>query len=283
LHEYVSVKESNMGKVPSFVIIIIGVVLILGVSAYSYSVPIKHLQVALAKATSSRDATMTKAKTLPDVKNKLAQAVEAWLAAKQQEKDLMKAHSIPISFYTPIPAMIRLWMYYREELPGMIKKWVEASGVKLVSPITIPAPPGTPPTPPASGFMLTPEAPLPLTIVGSLDAIERFYSSMPQFPRIGTLGGLALTGSGDQITCTVPLSVYLLVEMPSGGGGAAPAAGGALGGPPAGMPSMPGGAGGPPSGGPPKASGGAPPAGGGDSGGGGIGGGLKAHNAEPSD
>jgi hypothetical protein len=274
-----------MGKVPSFVIIIIGVVLILGVSAASFYMLIKPRQVALAAATTSRDNTMAKAKTLPDVEKKYQQSVADWLVAQDKLKDLMKAHSIPISFYTPIPAMIRLWLYYREELPGMIKKWVESSGVKLVSSISIPAPPGTPPSPPASGFMLTPEAPLPLTIVGSLDSIERFYNSMPQFPRIGTLGGLTLTGSGDQITCTVPLSVYLLVEMPPAGTGAAPAAAGPQGGAPAGMPPMPGGAGPPAGGGAPKPSAGGAGGGGGggDSGGGIGGGGLKAHNAEPSD
>ena len=75
----------------------------------------------------------------------------------------------------------------------------------------------TPPAAPASGFLQEPgNQTINLTVRGSLANIERLYRGLPNWPRVVTVGSLSLTGEGDNLTATVPLTFYLLVEVPPG-------------------------------------------------------------------
>ncbi|HEY3397107.1 MAG TPA: hypothetical protein VGM19_05540 [Armatimonadota bacterium] len=222
-----------MRKIPPYVTIIIGVVLILGVSAAFFFLMVKPKSEELKKAEDQYATDKTKADTLPATQAKYNEALAAWMFAQADLEQLMGARSTPISFYAPIPAMIALWQEYRVTLPQAIERFVKSTGVEIVSGASIPAPPSTPPAPPASGYMAEPEGGVTLTVKGTLQQIERLYRSIGRFDRVMTIGGLSLTGEGTVLTASIPMKFYLLVEVPPGAAAAAaPAAGPAPPGPP---------------------------------------------------
>jgi hypothetical protein len=240
-----------MGKFPPIAIIGITVALAIGLSCVAFFVKMKPMKVQLAdieKNLSDEQAVADRKKQAEDA---LAQANVDWLQSQATLAVKMHTRGKPISFGEPIIAMIALWYEYREDLPPLIERFVQASGCTLVSGTSFPAPPMTPPAAPASGFLQEPgNQTINLTVRGSLANIERLYRSLPNWPRVVTVGSLSLTGEGDNLTATVPLTFYLLVEVPPGvAAAAAPAAGGGPGG--AGMMPMGGGApaGAPPGGG----------------------------------
>lgn len=221
-----------MGKIPPIVTVVIGVVLILGLSAACLFTLIKPRTEELKAAQEAFAQAEQKANTLEKVRQENAQAVRDWLKAQADLEKLMAMRSTPVSFYEPITAWVALWQEYRVTLPRAVERFIEASGVRIVSGTSVPAPPGAPPPPPSNGYMRIPESTVQVVVQGTLAQIERLYRSIGKFQRIMTISGLNLssTGNGDLITATIPMDFYLLVEVPPGAA-AAPAAAGPMGGP----------------------------------------------------
>jgi hypothetical protein len=240
-----------MGKIPSLAIIGIVVVLAIGLSCAAFFAKMRPMQADLAVVQKNLDDETAKANEKGQADTALAAAQIAWQQAQATLGEKMARRSIPVSFGEPVMAMIALWYEYREDLPPRIEKFIQSTGCVLLNGATFPAPKMTPPAAPAGGFLQVPEGQtISLQVRGSLENIEKLYRALPSFPRVVTVGNLSLSGQGDNLTCTLPLTFYLLVEVPPGLAMAAAAA------PAGGVPSgAPGGAsaGGPP--GAPKASG----------------------------
>ncbi|NLO73065.1 MAG: hypothetical protein GX100_03000 [candidate division WS1 bacterium] len=264
-----------MGKIPWYAIVIVGVVLILGLSFAAWHFMVKPRTAERDAAQQTYTETKAKADTLEAKRteyiNALAQyetGTLEWQQLRDKIKDVTRRRSIPLSFNVPMVAMIRLWMYYRDpkELPELIRDWVTKSGCTLTSGLSLGAPPGPPPpAAPNTGFMKIPDSVVNLEVRGNLETLERLYASLPQLPRIATIEALNLTAVNDVLTATIPMSIYLLVEVPAAAAGGGAAAGAPEGPPGAGMPGEPpmGPEGAPPPGGP----GGPPPDAGGGMGG----------------
>ena len=259
-----------MGKIPVFVIPIVGVVLIAGLSFGMHKMLVVPKQQTLAQQQQQLQDLQGKANRLEATKQELEKVKKEWLEAYAKLQAISDTRSIPVSFSMPIAAMIALAYEYRHDLGPVLTKWLESTGCEIVNSITLPAPPSRPPSPPANGFM--PEADLTVTVRGTLEQIERLYKSLHNCPRVLVIRGLSLQPEedGTVMTATFHLQVYLLVETPSGGGaaaggagvqmtGAGPMPGAPTGMPGAGPPGMPGpGAGAPPGEAPPPGVG-APP------------------------
>lgn len=233
-----------MGKIPPIVTVVIGVVLIIGLSVACIFTLIKPRAEELKAAQEELAKAEQEASKLERVRAENAQAVRDWLKAQADLEKLMAMRSTPISFYEPITAWVALWQEYRVTLPRAIERFIKASGLRIVSGTSIPAPPGAPPPPPSNGYMRIPESTVQVVVQGTLAQIERFYRTIGKFQRIVTISGLNLssTGNGDLITATIPMDFYLLVEVPPTA--AAPAAA------PMGGPTPPGPQAGPPAPGP---------------------------------
>lgn len=251
-----------MGKIPTLAIVAIAVVLIIGISVACFYFLIKPQQKILADVKGQLEAEKQVAAQKQSADAEFEATKAAWNAAQQQLEQVRERKSIHISMYIPIMAMTAMWYEYREDLPRAVEKWVADMGCTIENGASMPAPSLSPPTVPSSGFMQVPEGQaLNLTIKGSLANLERLYRSLSQLPRVATIGGLTLSGTGDVLTAQVPLTMFIIVE----GAEAVsppPAAGGA--GPEGGMGGMPGG-GGPgmgPGGAPAGEPAGAPPGGG---------------------
>ncbi len=248
-----------MGKVPSIVILIVGIVLILGVSAGAFFMVIKPRLETLANKRSELEKEQEVAAQHDDAKKELLQVDKKWKLLQKKLKDAQASRGIDVSFAQPVVAWIALWPEYRQALPEAITEFVESSGCIITSGASMPAPPGAPPSPPASGFMQIPQGQqISLTVQGTLEEIEELYLSLRKFERVATISGLSLTAQGDTITAQVPLTIYVLTEVPKGAApaAAAPAAGYGMAGPgyPGGSPGYPGA----PGGGPPGMGGGPP-------------------------
>jgi hypothetical protein len=239
-----------MGKVPTIAIIAITAVLMVGISVASYYMLIVPKKAELTKATTDLQTETTEADKATSAKATFDQTNAQWLQAQADLAALSARKSTHISMYMPLLAMTAIWYEYRDDLPKLVQTYLTNQGVTIQNGASMPAPPLAPPTVPSNGFMQEPSgAPLSLTVSGTMDAIEKVYRNLGQLPRVATIGGLNLTGSGDKLTATFPLSLYLMVEgPPEAFAAAAPAAGGM----------GPGGPGGP--GGPPGAPGAGPPA-----------------------
>ncbi len=274
-----------MGKIPTLAVVAIALVLIIGISVACYYFLIKPEKARLAGLQTQLDQELQVAAQKQAKEAALESTKAAWLKAQGDLEQLRERKSIPISMYMPMMAMTTMWWEYRENLPRAVEKWVADQGCTIETGASMPAPSLTPPNVPASGFLQVPEGQvLNLTISGTLANLERLYKSLNQLPRVATIGGLSLSGSGDRLTAQVPLSLYIIVEgaeatapppaaAAAGGMGGAPGMGPGMGAPGMGAPGMEGppGAGMAPGGdGPPAPSGGGGEDGGGgdDSGGG---------------
>lgn len=232
-----------MGKIPTIAIIAIVAVLLIGMSVAAFYFLIKPKQVELASLKGQLKTEQDKVNEGPKADKDLAAVNQKWLQAQEELAALRERKSIHISMHMPLLAMTALWYEYRDDLPAVLKTYFESQGVEIEQGAAIPAPPVTPPTMPANWFMPIPSStPLSFRISGSLGAIERVYRNLSQLPRIATIGSLSLSGTGERLSATVPLSLYLLVEGPDAPAAPAAAAGGAAG--PGGAPGM--GPGGPP-------------------------------------
>jgi Tfp pilus assembly protein PilO len=202
-----------LGKVPTYAIFIVAVVLIAAIVVLMEWKLIKPQKEELAQLQEQLAAEEQVAAQRPQAEAELAEVQAQWLAAQARLEELQKDRSFPVSMYQPIGAMIAMWYEYREDLPRVTKEWLDSTGVILNTALSFPTPEMGPPSVPASGFI-----PLPgtfnLSISGSLQQIEGFYSSLANYKRIATISGLQLEGEADNLTASVPLTIYLLVEAP---------------------------------------------------------------------
>ncbi len=230
-----------MGRIPTFVIIIVGVVLIVGVSALMMFMMLKPQQEALTAAQGKLTEEKRVADGLPDAEAALADVKADWDIKQAELAAMTRERSIPVSFAHPAAAMVALWYEYIEDLAPLVERWVESTGCVIESGASFPAPAMTPPAPPSNGIMQIPDGgTVTLTVSGNIASLERLYRSLDQFERIVTINQLVITaGEGETLRAQVPFKLYLLVEVPASMVAAAPAAGPG-GGPGMGMEGMPG-------------------------------------------
>jgi len=217
-----------MGRIPPVAVVAIALVLIIGIAVGAFFKLIKPAQATLSDVQAELKKEQEKADALEDTQDELTKVTGRWLGADTKLQKLMDRRSIKLSFGQPLPALFAsLWPEMRRNLANTVEEWVESQGVTITSGASIPAPPALPPAPPTNGFYQVAE--INLGIEGTLSQIEKLYRALPEFPRIGVISSLSLLGEGDTISGTLPLTIYLLVEVPPEL--AAPAAaGGAMGG-----------------------------------------------------
>lgn len=237
-----------MGKVPTIAIIAIVAVLIIGMCVAAAYFLVKPKREELTKLREDLAAEEAVVAQKAQAEKDKAEIDQKWLQSQEELAALRERKSIRISMHMPLLAMTALWYEFRDDLPVAIKRYFDSQGVTILEGASIAGPPLAPPTVPSTGFLQVPgNAPLNLRVSGSLGAIERLYRNLALLPRIATIGSLSLTGSGDQITATIPLTLYILVEgAEAASPPPAPAAAGGPGGP----------GGGPEAGGPPTGPGG---------------------------
>ncbi|MEI6502971.1 MAG: hypothetical protein WCP21_18335, partial [Armatimonadota bacterium] len=227
-----------MGKVPTIAIIGAAMVLIIGISVAAFYFLIKPKQKELADLRGQLKTQLDIVAQKPTAEAQKASVDGAWLKAQTELIAVRQRKSIPISMYMPLLAMTSMWYEYREDLPKVVTAYLNSQGVTIQSGAAMPAPSLAPPNVPASGFLQVPEGQvLNLTVAGTLANIERVYANLAQIPRIATIGALNLSGTGERLTATFPMTLYIIVE---GAEAAAPPPAAAVAGP-GGMP----GAGGP--------------------------------------
>lgn len=202
-----------MGKIPTIAIVAIVAVLIIGMCVAAAYFLVKPKQQELAKLREDLAAEEAVVAQKAQAERDKAEIDQKWLQSQEELAALRERKSIRISMHMPLLAMTALWYEFRDDLPVAIKRYFDSQGVTILEGATIAGPPLAPPTVPSTGFLQVPgNAPLNLKVSGSLGAIERLYRNLAMLPRIATIGSLSLTGSGDQITATVPLTLYILVE-----------------------------------------------------------------------
>jgi len=202
-----------MGRIPSIAIIAVMVVLIIGVAVGAFFKLIKPAQAELSAVQDELKQVQATADKLESTKQELIKVTGRWLGADTKLQKLMDKRSIRLSFGHPLPALFAsLWPEMRRNLADTVEQWVRDQGVKITSGASIPAPPSLPPAPPSNGFYQV--AQINLGIEGTLSEIEKLYRALPEFPRVATIEGLSLSGQGDTISATLPMTIYLLVEVP---------------------------------------------------------------------
>lgn len=233
-----------MGKIPTIAIIAIVAVLIIGMCAEAAYFLVEPKREELTKLRADLEAEKAVVAQKEQAEKDKAEIDQKWLQSQEELAALRERKSIRISMHMPLLAMTALWYEYRDDLPAAITRYFQSQGVTIVEGATIAGPPLAPPTVPSTGFLQVPgSSPLNLRVTGTLGAIERLYRNLAQLPRIATIGSLSLTGSGDQLTATVPLTLFILVEgaeaaspppAPAAAGPGGPGGGPDAGGPPSG-------------------------------------------------
>jgi Tfp pilus assembly protein PilO len=248
-----------------FIVIIIAVVLIVGISAVALFVLIKPQQQKIATLKDDVDkAEQVWAKKV-DAEQKLSQAKEQLEEARRTLEQARAEKGIRMSLSDPQEAMIAMWFEMRHNTPPLLQKFITKTGCEIVQGSQFPAPAMSPPTALQGDLIqIPPGGSIPLTVRGSMGEIENLYRSLKYFPRILTIDQLTLNGQGEELESSFTLRMYAMIE--TGPGGAPAPAAASPGGMPGGMPGMPGAMPGAMPPGEPAAPAAPPPAGGDDGG-----------------
>ncbi len=134
-----------LGKIPKFAMPIAIVVLAAGLSFALNHFIIQPKQAALTSQQGVLDGLQKKQAGLQQAKAQLVDVTRKWKEAQAKLQHFMEVRSIPLSTYMPIEAMITLAYEYRHDLGPVLTKWLESTGCKISSTVTLPSPPGSPP------------------------------------------------------------------------------------------------------------------------------------------
>ena len=249
-------------------VFIIGAVLMAGIAAGSVFLLFKPKAEEIAK----KRKEFEEKKSVADQLNQRKQAFE------QAKRDVLKAKVDLVNYSRRFrkihfekatgdwDALFDLWHEYRDQMGPAIIRFMESTGCKLKSGISMPTPPLAPIPCPTSGFLAVPETgTMDITVEGSLQQIFALLRKLPKFEYLNEIGPVSISGTSPVLTATFPIKFYLVVEAPesiqlgaAGAGGEAAPGGGAPGpggaGPPGAAPAGPGPAGGAPAPGSPPAA-----------------------------
>lgn len=253
----------NFSKLRKIHIVIIGCLVCALVGVGIYFLFIKKASEAL-KVETARYNQYAPTGTMANVQAAQLDVQKALqeVAEKQTELDhFMRAKMPNLNFARRDTGMLALWHEQSEVLGPLLIRWINQSGVKLSSSITIPAPPSNP-----NALSADPNAPIRLDL-GKIKVEGNFKKLMDHIRRWNSCNRLVLidsptlTGQSPNLACEYSLTVFLFPRTPAGPEIQMAGAGGAAAGMPGGMPgAMPGMMPGPPMpGGPPMPSP-APPA-----------------------
>ena len=202
-----------MGKIPTIAVIAAAVVLVIGISVASFYFLIKPKQKELNDLRGQLKEQLDIVAQGPTALAQQKTVNAAWKKAMDELIALRQRKSIPISMYMPLLAMTSMWYEYRDDLPKVVSAYLNSQGVTIQNGAAMPAPSLAPPNVPASGFLQVPEGQvLNLTVAGTLANIERVYANLAQIPRIATIGALNLSGTGERLTASFPMTLYIIVE-----------------------------------------------------------------------
>lgn len=239
-----------LSKLTWIQVAIIGVVVCAIIGASLYFLMIKKQQEQIAKLTSELQTVQSKANEKPQAEKDLADAKAKLAAAQRRLAIYQRTKMIPLSLNTQVDqyhSMVRLWREQGEVLGPLMERHIASTGLvvagtgpnvfaNLVTGQRLNASTGSAiipvPRPPATPSGITPGV---YTIsLGSVTArttrgfpqVLSFLRSFTRAPRLVAVGAPSITGTSPNLTVTVPLTVYYLVE---GGAPAAPAGGGGMG------------------------------------------------------
>ena len=242
-------------------VFIIGVVIIAAIAAASIFLLFKPKSEEIAKQQKEYDEKK-------GVADKLDQRMEAYEQARQ---DVLTA-KVDLANYSKRfrkihferaggdwDALFDLWHEYRDQMGPVIIKFMESTGCRLTSGVSMPAPPLAPIACPTNGFLQVPETgSMDVSVQGDLKQIFSLLKKLPNFEYLNEIRPVSISGTSPLLTASFPITFYFVVDAPesiqlgAGGGGDAAAAGGAPG-------EAPAAAGAPPAGGMPPGGPAAPP------------------------
>ncbi len=228
-----------MGKLKALHVMIIGVILIVIIGAAIFFLVIKPAKEELARVTAKRDERKQVAARLDQAKAALKEAKEKAAEAKAKLQVIKDTKTVPITFKAADPheTMIALWHELREDFPPQWNRFLESfEDVDVLAGQIGPQP--VPDSPPAPQEFYQEAAPQ-VQVRGSFEAVKDFIRHLKEFQRLVSFNSIQLTGAeGGDVIAAIPVTIFLMTEVPAGAGGAA-AAGGAMPGAMPGMGAMP--------------------------------------------
>lgn len=224
-------KFSKLKKVH---VIIIGIVLCLIAGGAMYYFPIRNAQLNLKTQTDRYNAAVSAGGTPAAVAQAEAgfhQAVQDAALAEQKWNVYRSAKMPNLNLSDRSYGMLAIWKEQCQVLGPLLASWINNSGVKLTSSISIPAPPTNPNDPKlivtGSQFM---EYDLgKVTVEGSFKAIMNHLRKWNSCNRLVMIDTPSLSGQSPNLVCEYSLKVFIApsatssdkaVEM-AGQGGAA--------------------------------------------------------------
>jgi hypothetical protein len=246
-----------LAKLTWIQVTIIGIVVCAIIGASLYFLMIKKQQEVIAQRTTELQAVESKAKEKPRAEEDLAQAKAELRAARRRLAIYQRTKMIPLSLNTQVDqyhSMVRLWREQGEVLGPLMERHIASTGLEVAGTgpnvfanlvagqrfnastgsavIPVPKPPETP-SGITSGVYTVSLGNITARTTKGFPQVLSFLRSFTRAPRLVAVGAPTISGTSPNLTVTVPLSVYYLVE---GGAPPAPAGGGG----PMGMPGEPG-------------------------------------------
>ncbi|HEY3282455.1 MAG TPA: hypothetical protein VGN26_09295 [Armatimonadota bacterium] len=195
---------------------IIGTVLALIIVAVAFFAFIKPTQATIEEKKGELSGLQQKAQALGNNQTAL---VKARLDSAQAKSDLAQYESKymrvgptrqVLDFQGAngrVTAMLALWREQAETLGPVLERYMNRAGVKLLSPIAVPAAPTDPNVINPSEIKLDFPG---IQVMGTWGNIMAFLRSMETFPRLVLINNVTLSGSSPLVTAAIDLSVIIL-------------------------------------------------------------------------
>lgn len=202
----------KQSKVRRIHVVIIGVVVALILGAGQYFALISPTMAQIKSLEDEKAGHEQARAELPKAQQELAKAKADALSAKLQlaryEDRYMRlgpAREL-LSMADRTKAMVLLWKEQADTLAPLLERSVKKSGVRLLTPITVPAPPSDPNQIPKEQISI----PLSIQVSGSFPQIVKFLRSIPNFPRLIQITNVTLQGESPRMVAQVDFTVNYL-------------------------------------------------------------------------
>jgi hypothetical protein len=209
-------------KIKVIHVIIIAIVICVGTVVGFYMMLIKKANEDIVKAQARYDTAKTVADQRGEAERQLAQAKADFSVLVSKYEKLMNEKMPPISLADRMGGWMAVIDELADNLGPKVEAWPKKSKVKLISGISVPAPPSDP------NSVQTDMIVVPLgnlTVQGSFAQIMAHIRSWNKFDRLVQVDPVSLSGHSPNMTGQYNLTVYLfprgqagpLVSMMSGG------------------------------------------------------------------
>ena len=203
----------NLSKIKKLHVMVLGVLACVVVGVGFFFLLIKPVAAKKAQVQKDLEASKQVADQLPSAMRALDEAKKT-VAKEQAKLGAYERSKMPnLSFASRDTGMVQLWHEQVEVLGPTLVRWAPKGGVRLISDVSVPAPP-TNPNDIATDLIKVPIG--KLDVVGDFQSIMNHIRAWNACPRLVSVDKPSISGMSPYLKATYDLTVYIFPRGSAG-------------------------------------------------------------------